>query len=254
MKLTSEQAAYLAGAIDGEGSLQVSATARMPGATPSNHARITVANTNLRWLETLQSWTGGAIYKVGSPHSRASRRQCYRLEWRGAEAREVLPIVRPFLLIKAKHADLVLEYFDLASKRRTANGSGKPCDPRIVERIAEIRSEIKELNLRGVKSAPPRYLVPLAQLCAISSCGRRRYSNGYCKRHYRKYIERGAPKWHERACVVCGKPFVAKRSDARACSRKCSSRATYLARRAASRLPSPAAPEAVVQSQAVGDG
>jgi hypothetical protein len=216
-------------------------------------ARVVVVNTKLQWLETLQAWTGGIIVKVGSPNSRASRRQCYRLEWRGPEIRALLPILRPYLLMKAPQADLVLEYFEIASRRRAANGSGRPCDPVIVDRIVQIHAAMKELNLRGVSSAPPRYRVPLAKLCGISSCNRQRYSNGYCKRHYKKYIERGGPSWHERACGVCGKPFVSKRSDARNCSSRCSSRAYHLARREASRLPSPAAPEAAVQSQAVGD-
>lgn len=254
MELTTAQAAYLAGAIDGEGSIQVGSHRRVPTHAPTYYCHVSVTNTKLAWLETLQAWAGGTVYKVGSPHSRSARRQCYRLDWRGPESRELLPIIRPYLLIKGPHADLVLEYFDLASRRRMQNAKGVVKDPALVVRIEEIHSQVKELNLRGTKSAPPRYRVPLEQLCGISSCNRRRYSNGYCKVHYKKYIERGGPVWHERKCEVCPQVFVAKRSDARFCSKICSGRAYYLARVEASRVPSSAVPEATVPSQAVVDG
>jgi hypothetical protein len=220
-KLSVDQAAYVAGAIDGEGSIRLAKHRRVDSGGVRFHFRVTIANTNHAWLVTLQSWIGGQIVKQGQPEGARNRRQCYQLELRSAETREVLRQIQPYLLIKRKHADLLFRYFELAAVRRAMNLPGQPADPEITARIEAICDELKSLNLRGLKPVPPPPLQRSSRRCLLDGCVRPHYSNGYCKQHHKKYIERGGPTWYEKPCIRCGRVFVAKRGDAVFCSKAC---------------------------------
>lgn len=217
--LTTEQAAYVAGIIDGEGHLGIKRTA-------ANHHRgaqfafvVKVTNTNHEWLIGLQQWIGGRIWRNDSK-KRRNRRPCYDLQLNGAEARALLVAVQPFLRMKQRHAEIILRYFNAAARRRESNLPGRPSDPTFVAALDALYEELKSLNLRGLAQNWPT-TPKQGRVCQIDGCHRDHLAKGYCKTHYKKYIERGGPAWHEAACQRCGKPFVSKRSDAVFCSRRC---------------------------------
>jgi hypothetical protein len=223
-KLTAEQAAYLAGAIDGEGSLAIQHKKAQQYRSPTFMFVARITNTNLPWLEGIQREIGGRIYSSNSK-KRLNRRPCFVLSLRGGEARTMLVQVQPWLRIKQRHAEILLRYFDVAARRRTMNSVNQKTDPGVIAELDALYKEIKSINLRGLVQnwtvPPPK---PRGK-CQMDGCPHPHVGRGYCKSHYKKYIERGGPAWHERECVRCSKPFVAKRSDAVFCSDLCSNAA-----------------------------
>jgi hypothetical protein len=218
--LSVEQAAYLAGAIDGEGSLGIRRRPAKQYRVETFSFEVRITNTNLPWLKQIQSEIGGGIYSANSK-KRPNRRPCFNLELRGAEARAMLLQVQPWLRIKKRHADILLRYFDLAARRRLMNGANQKTDPSVLAELTALYEELKSLNLRGLVQ---NWTVPdqrKHRTCMMEGCSHPHLARGYCKPHYKKYIERGGPAWHEKSCARCGKPFVSKRDDAEFCSPRC---------------------------------
>jgi len=233
--LSVEQAAYLAGAFDGEGSFAIRRFRAQQYRVPTFSFLARLTNTNLPWLRGIQAEIGGQIYSANSK-KRPNRRPCFNLELRGAEARAMLLQVQPWLRIKKRHADILLRYFEVAARRRVMNGANQKTDPAVLEELTALFEEMKSINLRGVVqnwSVPPP---AVTRTCEMEGCSNPHFGRGYCKPHYKKYIERGGPAWHEAACARCDKPFVSKRNDAVFCSKRCAS-ADYKRRLRAS--PSP---------------
>jgi hypothetical protein len=220
MELSSEQSAYLAGVVDGEGHLAIQRVPPRHGrSTPLFSFRAKITNTNLQWLEGIQAWIGGRIQRMDSA-KRKNRRPCYDLTLNGVEARAMLTRIMPFLRLKQEHGHILMQYFDVAARRRDSNLPGRPSNGPIVDELQALYEELKSKNLRGLvqdwKKTPTQ-----GRTCQMDGCHRQHKAQGYCVIHYVKYIKRGGPAWHEAACAVCGKPFVSKRSDAVCCSRKC---------------------------------
>lgn len=232
--VTSEQAAYMAGAIDGEG--WIGLRRKSPDTSqwmksPSYVLGLTIANTSRPWLETLQTWFGGHIEAM-ERRSERNRKDCFRLKFRASEVLVVLMRVRPYLLLKARQADLLMEFQPLAHRRRALNGlRGRPssgADQDIVGRQEAIYQELRLLNQRGVVMQNYAPLKPREiRKCGFKGCDRKHYGHGYCWMHYRKFIVRGGPALRELSCRQCGKEFQARRSDAAYCSKECSGKAYY---------------------------
>jgi hypothetical protein len=107
-RLTEVEAAYVACAIDGEGSVRI----EPPDAKKNRryyYARIQIFNTNLPWLTNLQKIIGGSIHLHNLHPERSKipiRNPEYRVEvCRMVEVLDLLRQVRPFLIIKAEKAD-----------------------------------------------------------------------------------------------------------------------------------------------------
>ena len=223
--MTPEQAAYLAGVVDGEGHLGIKRVQTPHYQVPRFSFAATITNTNDGWLKELQSWIGGRIYRTDSV-KRRNRRPCYDLRLTGGEARIMLAYVQPLLRLKRRHAQVLLRYFEVAARRRLMNGANQKTDSSVLAELEALYSEMKSINLRGLAQDWPK-TPRQGLLCRLDGCGRAHFARGYCKQHYKKYIERGGPSWHERACKQCGKPFVSKRSDAEFCSQECGDRQRY---------------------------
>lgn len=217
--LTPEQAAYVAGVIDGEGCI-----------TTSGHRgfRVQIANTNRPWLETLSGWVGGTIH---GHRGRFNKRPSFSLSLTIRESQEALAQCQPFLMLKQQQAALFFEWIDLRARYANTINPGHRSDPAYVEGERTIRARLHVLNKRGVHGQLYPGVPKSSRRCLMDGCEQPHYSNGYCKQHHKKYIQRGGPKWHERRCEHCGKPFVAKRSDARFCSRECNYGVYYASHR-----------------------
>lgn len=218
--MTSHEAAYLAGVVDGEGHLGIQ---RIPpkhgGSTPKFYFRAKITNTNLAWLEGIQVWIGGRIGRMDSL-KRKNRRPCYDLALNGVEAQTMLSRVLPYLRLKQEHAQIVMRFLDAAQRRRDTNQPSRPSDPAVVAELQALYEELKSKNLRGLVQDWPK-TPQQGRTCQIDGCHRPHQAQGYCPWHYRKYVTRGGPAWHESACKLCGKPFGSKRSDAVFCSHTC---------------------------------
>lgn len=227
--LTNEQAAYLAGVIDGEGYLGIVRSAARQYTVPHFHFKATITNTKREWLGELQSWIGGRLYRVDSA-KRRNRQPCYSLNLNGGEARAMLLRVQPFLRLKQRHCDVLMRYFEVAARRRLMNGKNQKTDSGVLAELEALYTELKGLNLRGLAQNWPK--TPKEhRTCRMDGCTYPHVARGYCRRHYKKFVERGGPAWHERSCQRCTKPFVSKRRDAVFCSKQCSSADFYQRKR-----------------------
>ena len=96
--------AYLAGIIDGEGSIHIKRTGKSRKDNTWYLAlRVSVANTSLNVLQDILKIVGfGCIYKT---HSESKKhRACYQLDWSSIQAEKVLLKTLPFLRIKHPQA------------------------------------------------------------------------------------------------------------------------------------------------------
>lgn len=103
----STELAYLAGIIDGEGSISTLKKQRHSASRTGRRWVVTVANTHEPLLQWLLSF-GGAIHSNGP--SSLSKRPCWR--WQVVAMRDSLALlesIRPYLRIKAEKADQAIE-------------------------------------------------------------------------------------------------------------------------------------------------
>ena len=131
--LDSETLAYLAGIIDGEGSIYVAAVG--PQRTRSVYPIVCVAMTDL----DLINWIAG-ILKAGTVknHGTAKRskenphwKKQYRTQLFGKRAQLICGRLLPFLRVKRRQAELVLTF---------------PCDARIAPGVKIERTSINEIR------------------------------------------------------------------------------------------------------------
>lgn len=232
--VTPEQAAYVAGAIDGEGHLGLSKERPDPGVgrVSARYAfRASIANTNKAWLEQIRQWFGGTIYQHRREGRGDNRRDAYDLRFRRSEVRALLAATMPYLLIKKRHAELLLTYFELAATRRATSRPRFPADPAIVAAQDAIYEELRSRNLRSGRTI--KTIERTDAPCSVSGCERKHYGRGYCWIHYRKYIVRGGPAFYEKKCMSCGRDFVGRRSDTVYCSSQCADKMHYARNREA---------------------
>lgn len=138
--LTPEEAAYIAGVWDGEGSIQLTRRRRRSKTGKEKLSlRVSVANTSeelVRWLRTRLGSVSIVVRQGGT-----NKKPCYVVNlYRIPDIEKLLAQIRPYLIVKAKQADLLLRYCAI---RRGANHG---------EHLAEelnMVQELKVLNRRG---------------------------------------------------------------------------------------------------------
>ena len=140
--------AYLAGIIDGEGSVFIERGLKLrpQQKSPSYVPRISIANTDIRLMDWLKESFGGSV-------SRAKRdgnwRDSYCWQITHHRAIELARMVMPYLKLKGVQAYVLscFEYEAYWSK------GGKPEDTKVpipeIERREELYQECKILNRRG---------------------------------------------------------------------------------------------------------
>jgi hypothetical protein len=113
VKLSDIEAAYAAGIVDGEGSIQFSRNRRPRWPSPI----VSVASTDRELLEWLRARVGGTIIQKRTYQSHHSRSYDWKLTDR--RALRFLEIVRPFLVIRRKTArcDLLLSEYEACTPR-----------------------------------------------------------------------------------------------------------------------------------------
>lgn len=128
-KLTTHELAYLGGIVDGEGTITVQMRKR--------YARpyVTISNTSFLLRDWLQERGFTPQMALNS-----NKRWYWRITWSGYAVDTLLLALRPYLVIKARHADLLLEFISI---RRRQSKHGQP-----TARMLEIAATFKWLNER----------------------------------------------------------------------------------------------------------
>jgi hypothetical protein len=136
--LTEVEKAYLAGIVDGEGT--VTLMKHHPNETPIPY--VSVANNNLGLIKWIKSLVGGTICHRTKrmPHHNES----YVWNARHDRALRVLNEIKPYLFIKKEQAELITAKYKLVTSR-----SGK-YTPEMLARKYELVSKVRELNQRQI--------------------------------------------------------------------------------------------------------
>lgn len=146
---------YLAGFVDGEGSLSLNRIPRL-GRSTEYCTRFTIVNSNLWILEEIQKELGGTIADVGQRNSKW--KVVYALIWTNSAAERLLRNLAPILRVKARQAEALLAFADHKDgykRRRDAEGRLIP--------LAIDELEARERYfwcLRGINAKGPGLKIP----------------------------------------------------------------------------------------------
>lgn len=136
MSKISEDLAYAAGLIDGEGSICLVPKSR------TYFLRVQIANTNIDVLRWVQQKFGGNVHTIWNGQSKQNWKTGWMWQMGWTRAAEFIRLIRPWLKIKADQADVALEW----QKIRPGVGGGSD-----VARagVAELKRKMTILNQKG---------------------------------------------------------------------------------------------------------
>jgi len=152
--------AYLAGLIDGEGSIMIKkSTYRMRSPRwkdmihPEYSPRVTMKNTNKEVIFLLKRVFGGSVRKdrkvYQGKNSFKSKRVMWAYDVHDRQAYNLVRALYPYLIIKKPQAEVILEleYAKMNAKRvHTPGFYGKPYNSETIARFEELYQKIKRLN------------------------------------------------------------------------------------------------------------
>lgn len=138
-------AAYLAGMIDGEGSLTVSLTrpkTHRPNWNSILQVKLCIYNTDKRLIDWLLATCGGCLLTRRPVRGRP----VYQWQANTRDVPEILAQVRPYLKLKGAQADLLVEVCQLRVTHGFGRKNGVPAEN--LARRAAIVEEVRHLNAR----------------------------------------------------------------------------------------------------------
>lgn len=111
--LSEADLGYMAGILDGEGSICI---VRMLRGSPkvSFNVQVSITNTDLVMLDWLTDRLGGSIIAHG--RYKGTGKMCFRWYMGGYSALPVLERLKPYLMVKKRQADLAIHFLLLARK------------------------------------------------------------------------------------------------------------------------------------------
>jgi len=138
--LSNNDAAYIAGIIDGEGSIGVmSQHHNTENKTSTYRLRLRVTNTHLGVIEWLRLKIGcGNINLIKKPLKHY--RQAYELAWSGLTAINIIRQLYPYMIIKRNQAEVAFEF------ERTLDEPTWSLPDSIVECRKKLRKKMIDLN------------------------------------------------------------------------------------------------------------
>lgn len=107
LALTDLEAAYLAGIIDGEGTIGIYGVTRNPG---YYYLRLIIPNTSEVLIDTLRRWIGGAKAAVKQRDPMCA--PAWQLVLTQQRAARVIRVCRPYLIVRSRQADVALDFID----------------------------------------------------------------------------------------------------------------------------------------------
>jgi len=154
--MTPTEAAWMAGLIDGEGTITVLKFQRKSGNCP--HALyaplLTVTNTDKRLIDRCIKLCGGYCVTVFCGRRNPNWKDAYHWRLKSAKLSGVLREVLPFLVSKATQAALAIEVRDDMRVGSKPGRFGTTLTDKERERRDEIWQQLRILNTRGTKPRP----------------------------------------------------------------------------------------------------
>ena len=158
MNHTTTDLAYLAGIIDGEGSVSIHSTlARRKFQVYV--AQVIVVNSHVPLIDWLHSTFGGIVnVKSVSKKGFIGKRRCYTWTIIGYNLDRLLPLVSPYMIVKKQQVDSVIEF--RGTFGNALHGRDLPDD------VKQLRNslclKVKALNAPPTDPSTPLPLVALA--------------------------------------------------------------------------------------------
>ena len=145
---------YLAGFLDGEGSLMINKVKPSGSQNPQYRARIAIANTCRTVLEDLQREYGGILFS--NPRAKPGWKNLHQLIWTGGMAARRLPMVSSHLRLKRRQA-VVLGGFlhHCRSTLHEPRGPRGRYPPNVIAQREAFYRKLQSLNARGLPEAQP---------------------------------------------------------------------------------------------------
>jgi len=142
-KLTS---AYLAGIIDGEGSIDFQKT-KEPQCVAGYHynPRLRVGMIDREFIEWLKNSFGGGIYhRIGNGRNKDS--YCWNVS--GKIMKEIIRCVYPYLRIKKEHANIMIKFWK--TKKYIPMNDHKELSPEMRIERDNLFRQLKLLQIKGI--------------------------------------------------------------------------------------------------------
>lgn len=145
-----EQYAWLAGIIDGEGSIVITRPrqSQQRGGTLYYRLQLRVAMTDKATITYIHELTEKCGFMGKHTPKNPKHRPDYKWSVQGEKLASILRRCLPFLHTKKYQALLAIEFTDM-QKLEGKGGRGKVLTPVRIARREEIRQRLKELNKRG---------------------------------------------------------------------------------------------------------
>lgn len=133
--------AYLAGIIDGEGSIYIQRRITKAGYI-SYFPRFQVVNTNQKVMEWIENTFGGNLYKKPRTKHNTKWRLCFEWFTTVEIMDQLLPLIIPYLIIKKEHALVMMQFRSTFNKRNGSRGVNSS----VQDLRFEYMKQIKHLN------------------------------------------------------------------------------------------------------------
>lgn len=136
---------YMAATVDGEGSIAARNSWSPESKHPSVVCRVRVFNTNRDLIDWIaERWPGRIYHGKIVPHQKI----VWIWETKGLRARNLVLQIFPYLKVKRRQAEILIELIPLIMRAGTFFQGGVPEEN--VEKRNKLVAEIKALNKRGV--------------------------------------------------------------------------------------------------------
>lgn len=149
-EIKREDAIYLAGLMDGEGSFYIQLGHGKSGC----RVVASVGVTNKEFMETIHAmipWVGrfggGKVVKQGN-RSNPRHRDAWRIFWSGSTAFKICAAIKPYIILKKRHVDIMMEILEARQKAKE-DRIGVKYPSWYHELVEKLHAEIMILNKRG---------------------------------------------------------------------------------------------------------
>lgn len=155
---TISQLAYLAGIIDGEGSIYIGNFSSNPiTGNPYYQTNMEVTNTEeslIIWL--IDNFGGRRCNYTAKQTPKNSRRTVYRWIISGEDLTELCHLLLPYLIIKKRQCEIMIEMRKTFERKRASLGrqGTMPLEPEILEQRKRLFDEMRSLHCRNYANKP----------------------------------------------------------------------------------------------------
>lgn len=138
-KYSKEELGYLAGMLDGEGTIMISKRRERA------FLKVAIGNTNQDVINYLHARFGGSTERT-EDHRHEHWKPMHRVYWCGNYAIKILNLIYEYLIIKRIQADIAFEFAETIKEK---GGRGNKLTQEEIQKREELKSKISLVNRGG---------------------------------------------------------------------------------------------------------